>query len=453
MRTISPVSGRTLLLCAAPMEASFLALHLARNPAQQVAFVLISYLVCGILFGWLLWRLHRTPTVASTRAALLCIVAAGAVFRLTLLPLPPATSQDVQRYLWEGIVRLRGFDPYSLAPQSELLAPLAAEYHDTWSRINHPYLAAIYPPFAQLLFVCNAALFGGSLLGWKLILLLFDALLAAAVGLLLRQRALPLVGPIGVLWCPLLLLESYEGGHLDVIGAALIALALLAICRRRPLAAGLAIGLALNTKYLWPLLILVLALLHVLRHEGGRRALALAASAGASSVAVWLPYRSGLSSAAATARRFAESWTFNDLLFESLRWLPGPRWLPMALVLVALLGLAVGLSSRRPRDVWHDTWLLVGAGLLLGPVAYPWYFLWAVPGLALRPPAWLAVWILTVPALHLVDWRYVATGRWDPMQWLWVVVGLVPGVLLIRAWWQRLKAAGLRDADQLANTA
>jgi hypothetical protein len=154
--------------------------------------------------------------------------------------------------------------------------------------------------------------------------------------------------------------------------------------------------------------------------------------------ASWLPYREGFAAAVATARMFAESWTFNDVIFEWLRRLGGPRWMPMAIVLAVLTGLAALLAFRRSRDFWEDAWLLTGAGLLLSPVAYPWYFLWLVPGLALRPPIWLIVWVLSVPALHLVDFRHLSTGEWDPMPWLWIVVGVVPAVLLIRAWWQRL---------------
>jgi hypothetical protein len=51
---------------------------------------------------------------------------------------------------------------------------------------------------------------------------------------------------------------------------------------------------------------------------------------------------------------------------------------------------------------------------------------------------WLATWVLSVPLLHVVDWRLSATGDWHAMPWLWALVGVVPGVLLVRAWWQRL---------------
>ncbi|MBU0618195.1 MAG: hypothetical protein KKI02_10795 [Planctomycetes bacterium] len=431
----SPV--QSLLICAVLMEAALLLIHLGRNPAEQVALLLVSYLVSGVPFGWLLWRLRGMGERDSSRATIVVLIAAGIVFRLTLLPLAPATSQDVQRYSWEGLVQLEGFSPYVLPPTAEELAPLAEKHAATWRLINHPDVPAVYPPTAQFLFLCNAAVFGGSLLGWKLILLVFDGLLAIGVVMLLKDRSHALVGLAGVLWCPLLLIECYEGGHLDVIGAALMVLAIVAMSRGRPILSALALGLCINVKYLWPLLLLILLTRQALHW---RRRVVFITVTLAVAVASWIPYRAGLGSAVATARMFAEHWTFNDVIFELLRPLPGPRWLPMALVTGVLTVLAGLLVYRRSRDVWRDAWLLTGIALLLGPIAYPWYFIWIVPGLALRPPIWLVIWLLSVPALHLVDWHYISAGQadWDQMPWLWWIVGAVPAILLARAWWRRL---------------
>ena len=271
--------------------------------------------------------------------------------------------------------------PYRLAPDSPELVPLAGKHAATWALVNHKGVPAIYPPTAQFLFFANAALFGGSLLGWKLILVLFDGLLVAGLFTILRRNSCGLMGLIGVLWCPLLILECYEGGHLDLIGAALVVLALAALGRGWWFVAGIALGLAINVKYLWPVLLLILLTRKAAEIQRGTAFVVVALLVAAVG---WLPYLGDLGAALATARMFAESWTFNDVIFEQLRRLPGPRWLPMALVLAVSSLLAVLLALRQPRDVWRDAWLITGAALLLGPVAYPWYFLWIVPGLALR---------------------------------------------------------------------
>jgi hypothetical protein len=438
------LDSRALVVCALLMEVSFALLHFARSPAEQVALVLLSYLVSGLAFGWLLWRLRRAGQQPQSRWALRIVIVAAIAFRLTLLPLSPATSQDVQRYRWEGLVQLRGYSPYILAPNAGQLTSLASEHPTLWQSINHPDVPAIYPPFAQSLFLLNAAAFGGSLLGWKLILLVFDGLLAGGLYLLLRKRSLVPALLAGVLWCPLLLLETYEAGHLDLIGATLVALTILALTRQHPVMAGITLGLSISVKYLWPLVLLIVFARHAARQ---RRCAVFLTAAVLVTLASWIPHRDGLASAVATARMFAESWTFNDLVFEQLRRLPGPPWVPMAVVLAFLLAMATLLASRRPQDLWSDVWLLIGTALLLSPVAYPWYFMWVVPGLAFRPPLWIVVWLISVPALHLVDWRYVSTGLWDPMPWLWGIVSVAPALLLFRAWLRRLRY-GDRDESQ-----
>lgn len=434
------------------IEASLLALHFARRDDEQILFMMGAYLVCGVAWGWAIlrgWR-GRAGEAGNAHPTIIAVFIIGLLFRATLMPLDSAASQDVRRYLWEGLVQQAGYSPYELAPDDPALATLAEKHADLHQRVNHPDLAAIYPAFAQLLFRANAALFGGSLLGWKLILLAFDLLLAGTLYAYLRKdRAAALLGLIGVWWCPLLLLETYEGGHLDLIGAALLTLAVVAMLRGRWLPAGVALGLAVNVKYIWP----IIGGIWLLQAAGTwRQRLGFALVASVTAAACWLPYWRDISAAIATARHFAEHWTFNDPLFEVIRTIPGPRWLPMLLVMTVLCGLAVWLARRplhaeRGRDATRhrdpererDPWLLNGTALLLGPVAYPWYFLWIVPGLALRPRAWLIVWVLCVPALHLVDWQYVRSGRWAAMPWLWVLVDVIPACLLIRAWISRLR--------------
>ncbi len=431
---------RSLIIAAFTLEVSFLLPHLARTQAEQAGLMLLAYLVGGAAFAWMLWHLRHSGHLLSSRRGLAIVIAAAVVFRLTLLPLSPVTSSDVHRYLWEGIAQSHGFDPYVVAPDAKELASLARELPTLSQAVTHRHIPTIYPPFAQALFLCNAVVFGGSLIGWKIILLVFDGALAAGVWMAIKDRSLPLVGIAGVLWCPLLLLETYEAGHLDLIGAALIVLAVVTMDRRRPILSGIALGLCINVKYLWPLLVLVLLARRAARQ---RQAAVFVAATVIVAAACWIPYRSGITGAWDTARMFVETWAFNDAIFEGLRRLiPGPPWIPMLFTTGLLVSLAVLLAARRPRDLWVDVWLLSGTALLLSPVAYPWYFLWIVPGLALRPPAWLVVWVLTIPVLHVVDWRYAVTGHWDSMPWLWVLIEVAPFILLVGGLRRRLIHGG-----------
>ncbi len=67
--------------------------------------------------GWLMLiqRVWRRPRSALRMTELLVVALA---LRLFLLAAP--VSDDVHRYVWEGRVRLAGFNPYLLAPRSLL---------------------------------------------------------------------------------------------------------------------------------------------------------------------------------------------------------------------------------------------------------------------------------------------------------------------------------------------
>jgi hypothetical protein len=77
-------------------------------------------------------------------------------------------------------------------------------------------------------------------------------------------------------------------------------------------------------------------------------------------LAGWIPYRSELPAALATARVFAESWTFNDVVFELLRMcFPGWRLVPTLIVIGVLAGWVWawcgGVAKRcgRTRGCWR----------------------------------------------------------------------------------------------------
>jgi hypothetical protein len=439
-----------LLIAALIMEACYAAVLLARSPGEQITLVLLAAVVNGMVFTTVLLWLWRSDMANPATAWTVGIVTvAGFAFRLTVMPLPNATSPDVNRYLWEGVIQSRGFNPYVLAPSAPELQGVADEFPALAAAARrpeiHPHVPSIYPPVAQSLFLANAAVFDGALWGWKVILLLFDIVLLMATLTILRDRAVSRLALIGVAWCPLLILECYEAAHLDVIGVSFVVLAIASLKRRQAVAAGALIGLAINVKYLWPALAGILLLPAAWRQ---RRGAVFAATAIGVAVACWIPYREGVAAAWDTARMFAEHWSFNGLAFEAIRdVVETPRWAPMAIVLSVLTILSCVLVMRGRDDPWSDVWLIGGTALLLSPVAYPWYFLWLVPGLALRPPAWLLVWVVSVPILHVVDWHHTRHGVWDAMPWLWGVVLVAPGLLLLQAWWRRVRHAAVPGAE------
>jgi len=85
----------------------------------------------------------------------------------------------------------------------------------------------------------------------------------------------------------------------------------------------------------------------------------------------------------------------------------------------------------RVRDRVRGVGLLVAGFLVLTPTLHPWYMLWIVPFVALRPSAaWL--WLLAAaPILYapLPGWQ--AHGRWIEPAWMWPALALPFFALLV----------------------
>lgn len=437
----TPATDWILLLFLAVVQAGGLALpHLASTPAEQADLTLAAYLVTGLSYAGLLVWVWLAPLAATRprRGVLLFLLVAGAAFRAILFPLDPALSQDVQRFRWEGLVQQAGFNPFTHAPADPQLAELAAAHPDLYASLEAPHrpIPTIYPPTTQLLFRLNAVLFDASGWGWKVILLAFDLLLLASLAFLLRLEHRPLVGLAAVWWCPLLLIETYEGGHIDLIGVSLLTLAILAAVRNLWPLAAVAIALAVNVKYLWPALgaIILLRTLPTWRSR-----ILFTATAAVLVGLLWIPYADGLSRGRETAEMFAREWHFNDYVLGQVRALYPPKSLqPVRIALGLSVLAAAALALVGPRRPTADVWLVGGFALLLSPVLFPWYLLWVVPALARGPAMWAALWVISVPAVHLTHARYVASGYWDDLPELSELVTLGPLFLLIIAWLARL---------------
>src|SRR5260370_39418479 len=127
--------------------------------------------------------------VLPGRRALGVVLGFGLLFRALMVPTPVYLSSDLYRYLWDGRVQLAGVNPYRYAPGASALAHLRdGEIHP---HINRPTARTIYPPASQWLFALAAALAPSSVVGWRLVLLLFEAATVVLLLALLRPPGPP----------------------------------------------------------------------------------------------------------------------------------------------------------------------------------------------------------------------------------------------------------------------
>ena len=416
--------------------------------------IVVTHLVLtlGMLAAWHI--VGRAGTTAW-RVALLAALA----FRLVLVAAPPALSDDVYRYVWDGRVQAAGHHPYTFAPADRVREPLR---DDVYPRINHPEVPTIYPPLAEMLFA-GLAWTGLGVRGFKLAMALCDIGALAALVALLGALGRPRHHAILYAWNPLAVVETAWSGHVEPVGIALMLLALAAITRGRGVRAAAALAAAVQTKLL-PLLLVP----GFVRRLKSREVLVLVAVV----LVLAAPYALHGPAYGAGVLTYAHHWEHGSIAFPAVlsvyerldlapalkaaiawaqsRWGSAdtrvwdvlyrsvwPQELARMTVGLLALGWAIAQSLRPRVDPAHEARLALGGALLLAPTLHPWYLLWVVP---LAAAECAGGWLL---AAALIPLQYLAgTGE---VAWPWRIAILAPPMawMSVDSWraWRRRRAA------------
>ncbi len=375
--------------------------------SHWVAGYLAAHLgLTGLMLG-ALWACRRQLLSARW------VLAAGIALRLATVPIDPHTSHDPQRYLWDGHVLLAGHDPWRTPPNDPAVAELRARVPTPEEHAQYPTL---YPPAALAIFAACASAGVHAELAWKLVVTFASlALLFAAWGLC---RATGRVDRLALVALnPLLVLEGGVGAHVDLLAAALLAVALWLEARGRRRASAGAMGAASALKLLpaaalWPSL-----------WQGRWRIVLVAALVFA------LPYGLALGlglSPLGSLPAFFDLWRFGSPLSV----LRGPEALEAGVAVgVTLLALSAYLARRGSASAAMLVALL--APLCASPVVFPWYLVPLVPLLVLVPSRAVFLWSTTLPFSYEVLTGFERHGAWQPALWAWALptAALVAGAL------------------------
>ena len=194
-------------------------------------------------------------TQPVNRATLAIIVVVAVACRLPALFAQPYLSSDIYRYVWDGIVQHAHISPYRYVPGDPALVFLRAPHQNIFDHINRrEYAHTIYPPVAEMLFYLVTAI-SPTVTFMKIAMVLFEGVTISALIALLNALGRRPEQVLLYAWCPLLVWEVAGSGHLDSAAMAFIALALLARLRRRPVATGILLGIAVMIKF-YPLVLL-----------------------------------------------------------------------------------------------------------------------------------------------------------------------------------------------------
>ena len=446
-----------------------LALSRAFDPnAPLLTYPVVSVVALEMLaaalylsLAWLIPRSRAEPGL------LVLVLVVGIVIRALGVFSTPVLEDDYYRYLWDGAVVVGGHDPYRYSPAEVLhaghganadaelaaLAALAADGDGVVARINYPRLSSVYPPLAQAGFALGALVERFSLVAWRLVLLLFEAMTVALLYLILRRLDRSALWLALYLWNPLLVKELVNSAHMDALLLPFLVAVLLLALEAREVLASLLLALAAGIK-LWPVLLLPTVLRPLLAEPRRLCAAVAVFAAGFAGTAWWLWGHAGAETGLGA---YALGWEMNDGFFLVLHWLVAQglailklEWtssaaVARALVATGIVWLAFAVNARAARDPEEisERFLMVTAAVfLLAPAEFPWYYTWLVPFLVLVPsPALLSLTAL-LPLYYLrfyLDFRGQAQYFDYGMVWLEY---LPVWILLAWAWWRPAHPGG-----------
>jgi SAM-dependent methyltransferase len=399
-------------------------LALAGSLALQGAWPghLLLLSTAGLLVG--------VGVITRSQVTLPGVLAVGVLLRVVMIAMPPTLSDDIWRYVWDGLVQANGHNPYLWTPT--LRADL--DTGELLSRLNSPNFYSVYPPLSQMLFFPAGLVTRATGEAWLGVYAIKIPLgLAELAALLLLSRMLPARALVLYAWNPLVLIEVAQG-HTELLMLPFLVGTCAAVrTERLKLAGVLLAGATLVKLYpvlLWPLL----------WRRGGRRAIwpfvVVCFLAALPYLHPDVPGR-----VSDSLRLYTSYFEFHAQPYFMLRdWVnvndPSPAnvgravagvWLQRVLLAGVLLVILIDWLRRWPFE--RSVAIVLALVIVTATTVHPWYLLGllAIPAILVRPWwAWLIFGWLTLGTYV----RYLPGGEaaylaWSEFAWTALVAGLI----------------------------
>jgi alpha-1,6-mannosyltransferase len=360
------------------------------------------FLLSSAVYIWFAKELLHTEPPDTM---ILMLLGVALLIRATFLFVTPVGSDDVYRYLWDGKVQAAGINPYLYSPNAPELASLKSNLLP--ALVNHPEMKSVYFPVSQWIFYLSFTLAGESMWGFKLFLLLAEALTLAATWRLTHLMGVPRASALLYALCPLPIVQFAYDAHLDGLGLPLLAFALVYHLSQKRIPSLLLLGVSFAVK---PVGLVLLPLLVLRERKMTTRLLTLALPLVPFGLQ-FLPYWStphpfdGL-------LMFSRHWTFNGIAFEAIDSLFSDN-LVSRLVCAGCLVVALLLLYWYPMRQYVKFYLAILLLLLFSPVVHPWYICWLVLFVPLVRPWSGIIYAATASLTVCTVVQYKLTGVWE----------------------------------------
>jgi alpha-1,6-mannosyltransferase len=370
------------------------------------------------------------------------VIVFGLLFRAAILPSQQIQEDDIYRYLWDGKVFANGINPFEYAPTEihdfkALRIQNPESYYEIYvernereleqldtlkwespqslkylERVNHPDVSTIYPPMAQFMFRLVHHIKPDSIVAMRAGFLIFDIMAMLFIVGILSRFGMDKAGVMIYFWSPLIIKETFNSTHLDIIGISLLCGSIYFLIGHRHTLATFFLALSFLGK-LYPIILFPLYLQACYENSAqeGKRAWPSLLKNSSLFLGVvvlgFLPFMGIGMKMFEGLKAFTLYWQSNDSIFAILAFIfktvsgefknemimsnPLPIFLSKISVAIFLIGVLFGLLYkkvsllRQPKIFVRGFFYLMALVFLLSPVQNPWYLCWVVPFMCIFP--------------------------------------------------------------------
>ena len=360
----------SLVLLAFTISTYFLAQY-GNMPKDVYQFLALSVLQYGLYF-YLLKRIFsekKLPILLIT----ICSVACMGIY----LYFPPKLSNDVYRYLWDGLVQKEGYNPYLYVPGDWKFHDLQEANMQLFRHVDWRDKFTPYPPVAQYIFKEAHTLFDQyGIIGGKFLFALPIILSAILLYFLVDKKLYALF-----ILNPLLLLEIIANSHLDGWVIFFMIAGLYLYQRKKYIPASLVWTLAIATK-VYPIIFVPFFLFDMIKKK---KFLEVIVSIILSSGLLYLLYRPFIAESYFPIMHYLtlpNEQEYNASLYRYLYLLLGVNTPGVYILAAKICGYVFAIGALILLILKKYSYsLLLAVGilyLLCSPIVFPWYSLFTL---------------------------------------------------------------------------
>jgi hypothetical protein len=400
------------------INSSSLTYQASPTDSSKIIYV-AQRIFTGILFFFAVIVILKIP---QNEKWLAWIIFTGLAARLILLPTATVLEDDWYRYLWDGAVTAKGYNPYTYNPADVMekksivpdeLIKIADESGEIIKNINHPTVRTIYPPIAQIFFTASYILAPWKLLGWKIILLIGDLILLFFAIKILKNLKLPLTFS-AIYWLnPIVLHEFFNAAHMDLFVLLFVMISICFLLKDKTIISTVLLALAVGIK-LWPLIIIPFILRKLWQDK--KQVVIHLLLFGFLVAIIFIPVLVAGWDENQGLVKYAANWinnaAFYTLLKDSIDLFTTTfkiyyvcadcvaRWITGGIILLVLL-LLIRKPVKDNLDLANKMLLIIAVSFLISPTQFPWYYTWILPFLVLRPRLSFLLYPILLPLYQL----------------------------------------------------